>query len=110
MDLRAFLTMRANEAFRGEVDCIFIRQDTDSVRDGWFEADCYQDGWHTSGSEPVCEEAASNHVAEQHAVGRLIVGLWAAVKVADERTLRALAAPFADHPDYSPAWTPLPAV
>ena len=42
--------------------CITIEQDTDSVRDAWFEASCICDGFHTTGSEPVVEEAAYAHV------------------------------------------------
>ena len=42
--------------------CITIEQDTDSIRDAWFEASCICDGFHTTGSEPVVEDAAYAHV------------------------------------------------
>jgi hypothetical protein len=47
------------------MDDILIYEDTDSVRSpGWYIACCnaWNCGWETSGSEPVCEEAADEHV------------------------------------------------
>ena len=44
--------------------CITIEQDTDSIRDAWFEASCICDGFHTTGNESVVEEAAYEHVGK----------------------------------------------
>lgn len=37
----------------------------DSVRDGWWDADCLCD-WHTSGTQTVVDDAAHEHVAADH--------------------------------------------
>lgn len=48
---------------------ITIFEDTDSVRSpGWYVASCIC-GWETSGSEPVCEDAASEHVQRSRISG-----------------------------------------
>jgi hypothetical protein len=44
----------------------------DSVRDGWYRATCDLCDWYTTGSEPVVEEAANEHIGDQHAMVRAV--------------------------------------
>jgi hypothetical protein len=49
-------------------DLVLIHENTDSVRAAWYEATCIEGDcdWHTTGSEPNVEDAAHEHVAEEH--------------------------------------------
>lgn len=47
------------------VDRLVTAGPADSVREGWYEAHCVCD-WHTSGAEPVVDDASHEHVAEEH--------------------------------------------
>lgn len=124
MNIADFVTMRANDAWRDEREHVLILP-TDSVRGpGWYRASCTMDDWETDGAEPVVEDARDDHIGHDHAVGRLIRGVHAAVAeyrrlIVDgdqadlwrreridalEDVLRRIAGPSVEHEDYDPAW------
>ncbi len=74
--------------FRAEADRVFVFEDTDSVRSpGWFRAQCHECDWETSGTEPVVEQAVSEHVGT-HPLGRLLTAVGQAVRERGEKLTR----------------------
>lgn len=77
MTIVEFLTARFNEAHRDAMndavaDLLTIREDVDSVRGpGWYEGECVNEDWNTSGYESVVEDVGWEHVAQAHPLANL---------------------------------------
>lgn len=126
MELVEFLTIQINIDERSAIESLFLlSQDHESVRSpGWYEAVCLAPGceWTTSGTENVAEDAAYEHVGENHRDQRVLREVEAKRRILAEhepewRTVEwphdqdgkgnALCCPRcqnAEHTDWRPAW------